>query len=771
MAFKHHPENSRNYLKKELTESGFGVILCGREAKKDLTGISPYIILEKGKVVRMKLKTTKSSVQTSDNFQSLNFSIKNEDMGIILDILRSKMYKHPISSICREIASNSRDANREAGKSKTPIRIELDKNEGIFSVGESVIAFHDDGVGISPDRMADVFVNYGSSTKRDTNKQTGGFGLGAKTPFAYSDQFAIITRYDGTEYTYIAAIEENNTGKMYLVTSSKTDNCNGTSVIIPVQNNDISSFEREVIKATILWTVKPNYIGFSRQAIPENISKENIDNGFIAKLNNTSYFSDAIYLLIDDIPYPVDREQFSDLKIPSYNNGAVLFLSFKTGELNISANREQIRYDESTIKKITKRYNDIIETLKKRVESDFDSCKNYLEACVKYSQYYRKQSGTNYGAFCFLEQHGVGEHSYKGKELHKYIEIKNARVYRRFEDGTKQHINEISPSEIDTDFYLIDTWSITNGRQRTLNAMYSGKSYFTIETHDREIRISKWQQMSFSEKKRYCTRMRNHINSLRFWIEGGLSVKLYSQVQSTRAPSGSRVKKEKNIIVTKTPSSSTIGRIRRRHFYDGSKKIILEHSHIDITNFDKNNIAYIVLTKSELHQTDGRYSEKVSELLEQALWMKKNHGVDVHFITVESEREKYLKGKVFKMEDMMKNIISANTKDIQNECDRQYISNSLTVGINQFDKLIFGTNGYRDAIKLIEKTQTTAKAINFPKKIFDGFTPSKTIKEAVKETNEIFNRYPLLKHVNSYMDKSEIKEFNEYIMMCDLTTP
>ena len=75
----------------------------------------------------MKLDTKpKFPIEVSGEIKSMNFGIKSTDMGIILEILRSKMYKNPVAAICREISSNSRDANREVGKKEIPIRISID---------------------------------------------------------------------------------------------------------------------------------------------------------------------------------------------------------------------------------------------------------------------------------------------------------------------------------------------------------------------------------------------------------------------------------------------------------------------------------------------------------------------------------------------------------------------------------------------------------------------------------------------------------------------
>ena len=83
------------------------------------------------------------------------------------------MYAYPIRTLCQEIMCNARDAHIEVGKRDLPIEVILPSEADLH------IRFRDFGPGISPDRMVGVFLLYGSSTKRDSNEQVGGFGLGA----------------------------------------------------------------------------------------------------------------------------------------------------------------------------------------------------------------------------------------------------------------------------------------------------------------------------------------------------------------------------------------------------------------------------------------------------------------------------------------------------------------------------------------------------------------------------------------------------------------
>ena len=202
----------------------------------------------------MLLPESNINTESSGVLKSSSFGIGN--IGVILNILRTKIYKNPVLAVCREITCNARDAHREVSSltsnpttTDTPIEVYL-PNEF-----ESSLKIRDFGPGISPDRMHDIFVNFGSSTKRIDNVQTGGFGLGAKTPFAYGQSFSVETIVDGVKYFYNAYIDESQVGTMDLMKQVPTSEGNGTTIIVPVNQDDFDRFATTIIECTKHWAV------------------------------------------------------------------------------------------------------------------------------------------------------------------------------------------------------------------------------------------------------------------------------------------------------------------------------------------------------------------------------------------------------------------------------------------------------------------------------------------------------------------------------------
>jgi hypothetical protein len=347
----------------------------------------------------MRLTDTKPTIETSGNLEEQFFSI--QDTGMIFDILRNKMYSNPILAICREISCNARDAHREVGKTDVPIIIHLPNRLELF------YKIKDFGPGISPDRMSNIFIKYTASTKRDDNVQTGGFGLGAKTPFSYSDTFTILTNFEGVQYNYACFIDETKVGKLILLSSEPTTEGNGTEIIIPVKPADCKTFAEWTEQATRHWDVKPTFQGGSLtyQSVSKIIDGKNWMIG-----QSASSWQREIKLIIDGIEYPLEisaLKTYADSKMIDASRGNI-YLYFDVGELSLSASREQVYLDKPTQHKIRMRLEKMAIEIKANITTKIDSFENLWLANV----YYRSELKSAFNNITFL-----GRLFWKGIEL------------------------------------------------------------------------------------------------------------------------------------------------------------------------------------------------------------------------------------------------------------------------------------------------------------------------------------------------------------------
>lgn len=354
----------------------------------------------------MKLSDAKPYFESSGEMQEHFFSI--QDQGMLFDILRSKMYSNPILAICREITSNARDAHREIGTPEKPIHIHLP-----FGL-EPYYKIKDFGPGISPERMVNIFIKYTASTKREDNVQTGGFGLGAKTPFSYSDTFEVTTIHDGIRYSYTCLIDDTKVGKLVLLDKRPSTEPNSTEISIPVKSLDFNYFRSYTEQACRHWDVKPTITG-------GNIDWQKLNK--IAEGDGWAIASTADYnrhakLVIDGIEYPLpidDLRKYADPKLIDASRGDFI-MYFGIGELSLSATRENIFLDKPTQDKIRGRLEAITKEFKQKVQDKIDAYPNLWDANV----YYRKELTA-----VFSNLHFLGKLYWKNHELtNGYVETK-----------------------------------------------------------------------------------------------------------------------------------------------------------------------------------------------------------------------------------------------------------------------------------------------------------------------------------------------------------
>lgn len=321
----------------------------------------------------MKIDFDSNVQQTKTELDEKFFSIA--DPAFIFDLLRNKIYSNPIAAVCRELTCNALDANREVGNGDVPIVVNLPNHQ------EPYFKVKDSGPGISPQRIDDIYLKYAASTKRDTNDQIGAFGIGAKSPFSYSESFTIVTNHDGKCYNYAAFIDESRIGKLILLSETLTTEPNGTEVIVPVKAQDFGNFITNTEKATRHWKVKPRFTGGT---VPYfNVNAVVKGNDWFTSVDKEHYYNQSIKVLVGEIEYSLDMSaarSFADISIISSFNSD-LYLCFSVGEVSLAANRESIYLDPATKLAIKDKLDKVKEEFTRMLHSKVNSFSSFWEAC------------------------------------------------------------------------------------------------------------------------------------------------------------------------------------------------------------------------------------------------------------------------------------------------------------------------------------------------------------------------------------------------------
>lgn len=280
-----------------------------------------------------------NSINEKEVFNNLDgtshkFNISKQGQQFIIDALSNTIYKNPIGTIIREYVSNAHDANVEAGTTQ-PVVVSLNKDGNGHYL--SVV---DMGVGLSEQRITTVFVNYGESTKRNNDNEIGGFGIGAKSAFSYSDTFFVNTVVEGSVYKYIL-MKTNHEPEMQLISKEPNDEGLpvGTEIRIYLKDGDVLKFKNEIYNQLryfdeVFVTDEP---AFNEYKIKEfdtfKFSTQAIQNDKFKRL----------HLTLGKVAYPIDFNLLGiqPIEIP-------LALKFNIGELKVTLSREELQYDETT---------------------------------------------------------------------------------------------------------------------------------------------------------------------------------------------------------------------------------------------------------------------------------------------------------------------------------------------------------------------------------------------------------------------------------------
>lgn len=309
--------------------------------------------------------------------------------------MSKSLYSNPIGSVVREITSNCFDSHKEAGVDDAVVISKGEDDEGVF------ISFKDVGVGLSPNRIKDVYMNYLTSTKRNTNDQIGGWGLGSKTPLAYTDYFYIETVFDKIKYNYILSMGET-IPTLDLLNQEETEQRNGTVITIYIKKDvnggtstsDLVLFEKE-LKAQLCYFDNVYFLGWG------------IDNNYRIfeqdhfKYRSKDRYSEEMHIMLGKVSYPIDWKeiQIERIEIP-------IGIKFEIGELQVTPNREALRYTD-----------DIKSLVKERIQSAYDEVIRIFHEQNKpldnYFDWYAVRKSKPHIEFSYLQGEGQDLEIYK----------------------------------------------------------------------------------------------------------------------------------------------------------------------------------------------------------------------------------------------------------------------------------------------------------------------------------------------------------------------
>lgn len=297
--------------------------------------------------------TTEKETILGNGSKSKAFSITASPK--VFKILSSDLYTNKIRAVVRELITNMIDAHALNGNpEKFIIQVpgRLDPRFVCRDFGPGMSDFDIQGDDNSPG----LYNSYFSSSKAESNDFIGGFGLGSKSPFSYTDTFSITSYHKGEIRGYVAYMDGDGPQiKPTFVKEMGPNDKTGIEIVVPVEEKDFRNFAYEVS-----YIMRP----FKDLAIINGLDREidyfpDFDDYY--GVNPERYWPDrgGLYAIYGGIVYPIDGV-IKDRNWLSIRN-EVNYIKFPMGSLDIAPSREALSLDDRTRKNIIERVKELSE--------------------------------------------------------------------------------------------------------------------------------------------------------------------------------------------------------------------------------------------------------------------------------------------------------------------------------------------------------------------------------------------------------------------------
>lgn len=281
-------------------------------------------------------------------------------------LLYKSLYSDPIKAIIREISVNAVDSHKESGSTRKFDVVLPGPEYQWFSV-------RDYGTGMSREKIDGLYSRIGGTDKDKSNKCTGFWGIGSKSPLAYTNQFNIDSYVDGIHLAYTLAINDEGIPELNFFDECETDEPNGLKVSFMVKAGDYWTFRSRALDLFKWFEIKPN-LTLDGKRIEIEVVK---DHKRLPKSTDV-WISEGSTptLIMGSIAYPIDD---NNVDIPSYLNGIVI--KAKIGDVDITGSRESLEYSSKTKSFLARRIKDYDAFVGQELQRGVDACSTNFAKC------------------------------------------------------------------------------------------------------------------------------------------------------------------------------------------------------------------------------------------------------------------------------------------------------------------------------------------------------------------------------------------------------
>jgi hypothetical protein len=319
-----------------------------------------------------------------------------EDSAMAAFVLSSNIYSHHrrAEAVLRELSTNAQDAMEKAGRGKTPISVHLP------TAFEPFLIIEDSGVGLTAQEVKTLIGIYFRSESSKNPHANGYFGVGSKSPFAYTSMFTVEAFKDGMRCLYQCYKNAEDEPHLTLLVSEPTTHANGFIANIPVEVDDVELFSEAALLLYQHFNCIPKFVGLDltseikkRKKRVKKLIKHaqvgwkyfEIDDHFEEYYNN----EDGNSVVMGSVSYPLDLEILCASKWStlgsidlSWINGLVLELDISVDPINLDTGREKLQYSELTCTVLSQKIQRVISYAKDYFDKHSKGLSEWETRCV-----------------------------------------------------------------------------------------------------------------------------------------------------------------------------------------------------------------------------------------------------------------------------------------------------------------------------------------------------------------------------------------------------
>lgn len=272
------------------------------------------------------------------------------DSAALMHIFSTTLYTYPMLATVREIICNGWDGHIVSKRTDVPLQI---------TITDDKIVIRDFGPGIPHDKIGPIYGVFGNSTKREDGSVTGGFGLGSKAPFSYTDNFEVVSNHGGVKSVYRvskSSMEKGGKPSIDTMVQVPTEET-GIRVTIPVKSHyDSQKFKDHIEEVLVLGEIRAVINGAETEVAVLPLSESN--TGYIISSYDGTLTS-LINLRYGNVVYPIPRmdaygemwDQVLRNMRSLWANANITFMA-EPDTISIAPSREALIFMDSTVEAI-----------------------------------------------------------------------------------------------------------------------------------------------------------------------------------------------------------------------------------------------------------------------------------------------------------------------------------------------------------------------------------------------------------------------------------